>query len=173
MNRFPRVFITVGTTEFDEFVELIDDCAFVEALRQIHCCHLVLQIGRGKYEPRHLAQDCASRGVTYDCFRFKPTLDEDMKSADLVISHCGAGSIIECITLAKPFIVVVNPTLQGNHQTELADELANESYCFATTPEKLVGLLQHDLDIRKLRQFPVGDPAKSFSEYVDAMLGFQ
>jgi beta-1,4-N-acetylglucosaminyltransferase len=171
MSRFSRVFITVGTTEFDEFIEQIDNAQFVDALKQIHCQSLVLQIGRGKYEPRHLGDECGARGISFDCFRFKPTLDEEMKHADLIISHCGAGSIIECITLQKPFIVVVNSTLQGNHQTELADELAANSYCFSTYPEKLISVLHNDLlsSVSKLRQFPVGDPARIFAEYVDSI----
>ena len=44
-----------------------------------------------------------------------------MKRADMIISHCGAGSVLEAISLRKFLIVVVNSTLQGNHQTELAD----------------------------------------------------
>ena len=65
-----------------------------------------------------------------------------MKSADLIISHCGAGSILEALGLTKPLIVVVNTTLQGNHQAELSDALSAEGYCHATTPSQLISLLK-------------------------------
>lgn len=171
MSGFPRVFVTVGTTEFDEFVAQIDTTEFILALKQIQCTQLTLQIGRGKHEPRKLELECGSQGIDFHWFRFKPTLDEEMRSADLIISHCGAGSIIECISLQKPFIVVVNPTLQGNHQTELADELSQQSFCLSTYPHKLITLLQNDCErnMSSLKKFPVGDPAQLFADYLDSM----
>jgi UDP-N-acetylglucosamine transferase subunit ALG13 len=76
MSRFSRVFITVGTTEFDEFIEQIDNAQFVDALKQIHCQSLVLQIGRGKYEHCFVGFVCGPGVIRLDCFRFKTTLDE-------------------------------------------------------------------------------------------------
>lgn len=34
-----------------------------------------------------------------DCqwYRFKPTLHEDMASADVIVSHAGAGSVMEAL----------------------------------------------------------------------------
>lgn len=36
-------------------------------------------------------------GMSCDSYRYKPTLQDDMKRADLVISHAGAGSIMEAL----------------------------------------------------------------------------
>jgi len=36
-----------------------------------------------------------------------------MNKSSLIISHCGAGSILEALEMEKPLIVVVNDTLQG------------------------------------------------------------
>ena len=63
--------------------------------------------------------------VPYEIYRFKPNLVDDFKSATFVISHAGAGSVFEALRLFKPLLVVVNPVLADNHQTELADALSS------------------------------------------------
>lgn len=130
-----RIFITVGTTDFDTFVSEIDASSFCDIVQEIGCTELVIQIGRGKKEPIVLPSECAQRGISYECFRFKPTLSENMSRADLIISHCGAGSVLEALTLQKMLIVVVNPTLQGNHQIELADSLTESKYALSSIPQ--------------------------------------
>ena len=37
-----------------------------------------------------------------------------MNKSSLIISHCGAGSILEALEMEKPLIVVVNDSLQGS-----------------------------------------------------------
>jgi beta-1,4-N-acetylglucosaminyltransferase len=63
------------------------------------------------------------KGVTTSCYEFKPDLIEDLRFADFVISHCGAGTVLEVLRLRKKACVVINSTLLGNHQTELADAI--------------------------------------------------
>ena len=133
------VLVTVGTTEFDELVEELDkECdSFVQMLIAQGMKRLVVQIGRGVTEPVLLAAICGKYGVNFEWFRFKPTLQQYMESADLVLSHSGAGSIIEALTLKKRLVVIVNESLQDNHQTELAVALEARNYCHATTPKEL------------------------------------
>lgn len=138
---FKRIFVTVGTTEFENLIKQIDNEAFINILLQLNCKELIIQIGRGVYIPINLPQSCANHSILYECYRFKSNLDENMKAADLIITHCGAGSIIEALTLEKIFIVIINDTLQGNHQTELAYALSNQNYCQYTSPSKLVNVL--------------------------------
>ena len=40
----------------------------------------------------------------------------------------GSGTIIDVLRMGKPLIVVPNPSLLDNHQTELADALQNLGY---------------------------------------------
>ena len=47
--------------------------------------HLTLQIGKGDFEPS--ASD--STALTTTVYQYKPSIVEDIKSADLVISHAG------------------------------------------------------------------------------------
>lgn len=168
---YRKVFVTVGTTEFDELIARIDSEDFVNALIGIRCKSLVVQMGRGTVTPRVLPDLLPARDIQYECYNFKPTLSADMEAADLIISHCGAGSILECLTLKKVFIVVVNSTLQGNHQMELADALAGDNYCHSTVPDKLVTLINSTVaQVRSsgLRIYPTADP-RLFSSAVEEM----
>eukprot|EP00386_Alphamonas_edax_P015594 GDKI01047578.1.p1 GENE.GDKI01047578.1~~GDKI01047578.1.p1 ORF type:complete len:128 (-),score=34.79 GDKI01047578.1:358-741(-) len=71
-------------------------------------------------------------------YRFKPTLDEDVCGADLIISHAGAGSILEALRKQKRLLVVVNTSLMDNHQQELACAMEREGYVLsAGGPERV------------------------------------
>lgn len=156
-----QIFITVGTTEFDEFIRIIDeDSKFIDALVKIHCDVLVIQIGRGEYEPNLLQERCTVNNINLTVFRFHPTLSTEMIAADLVISHCGAGSILEAMSLQKNLIVVVNSTLQGNHQSELALAMSSANYCLSTTPSEFIELVSNLVErgsLRQLKPFPPPD----------------
>lgn len=151
--QFNRVFITVGTTDFDDLIQTLDTNAheFIDLLVLLSCSHLSIQIGRGKFEPSLIPRECISRGIECTCFRFKPNLDEDMQQADLILSHCGAGSILEALSLRKTLIVIVNDTLQGNHQTELALQLAEDQYCLSTSPRSLLSDLRSPQLVSRLK----------------------
>jgi len=40
---------------------------------------------------------------------------EKIKSADFIISHCGAGTILEALRLNKSLLAVINNSLMNNH----------------------------------------------------------
>jgi beta-1,4-N-acetylglucosaminyltransferase len=142
--RAQRVFLTVGTTSFDSLIEAVDTEAFLEVMRACGCQELVLQIGRGSYLPsKYLTvEKCSQHSISFEYFRFKPTLTDEMTAADLIISHCGAGSVLEAVTLKKILLVVVNDTLQENHQEELADAMANRKHCLKALPADVVSVLE-------------------------------
>jgi len=169
------VFLTVGTTEFDELVSAIDTCEFVQALCAFGCVRLSVQIGRGAVEPKVLAQECATRGVSYSCFRFKDSLTDEMQRADLIISHCGAGSILEALGLHKMLIVVVNSSLQDNHQTELADALTEQGHCWSSSPSAVTTFLQGLPSLALTRPLvPFPDPdLDAFPELVDGLFDWR
>ena len=159
-----NIFVTVGTTEFDELLQLLDsNPEFLEICQSLGCQRLTIQIGRGSVQLTNLVEKSALYGISTTVFRFKPTLHEEMVAADVVISHCGAGSIIEALRLHKLLVVVVNESLQGNHQTELSDELSANGYCLSTNVAQLVRVLK-DLQSQisgksgfTQRQFPQPD----------------
>lgn len=172
---FKDFFVTVGTTDFDELLERIDNAAFPQLLKEFGCCSLTVQRGRGSYVFNKLKSACEDAGIELSVYRFKPTLAEDMNKADAIISHCGAGTVLESVSLKKFLIVVVNPTLQGNHQTELADAMAEQGWCIATEPNKLFDKLSALASIgdpwAKIKAYPEAEP-ELFSGLVDSLFDF-
>jgi beta-1,4-N-acetylglucosaminyltransferase len=163
-----RIFITVGTTDFDTLIAAIDCESFLTTLLHLSCKQLIVQIGRGQVEPTYLPTACERAGISIEIFRFKATLSEDMSAADLVICHAGAGSITEALSYKKKVMVVVNETLMDNHQSELARAMVGKGYCFSTTTERLVVDLQA-ADFSSVVMYPEVDYT-AFPKLIDELL---
>ena len=145
------MFVTVGTTEFDQLITKINSEMFLKCLEQSRITRLVVQIGRGTLEPMYLVENCAHFGIAASFFRFKGTLNDDMQASDIIVSHCGAGSILEATAMGKPLICVVNSSLQDNHQTELsgAVDALNNPFLRATDPTNLLQAIRELVDAIK------------------------
>ena len=176
------VLVTVGTTEFDELMMAIDNAAFATACKNLHINKLSVQIGRGIHEPNVLVTACKSMGIDAIVYRYKPDLEVDIKAADLIISHCGAGSILEAVKYNKPLIVVINESLQDNHQTELADAMTSSGYCSSAIPRSLLQILCNEFSTTRygferstqsntLNDIPINDP-NLFCKVLDSMFSF-
>lgn len=113
------LFVTVGTTYFDELIETVDTAI---GLGQLVDPDVVLQIGHGgKYVPKHCRY-----------LRIAPTLLPFYQAADLVVGHGGTGTTIEVLMLGKPLVSVANPHVLDNHQDEFLTAMESEgfvSYC--------------------------------------------
>ncbi|GBP34782.1 Putative bifunctional UDP-N-acetylglucosamine transferase and deubiquitinase ALG13 [Eumeta japonica] len=83
------------------------------------CEELTVQIGNSDIDQA----TCEKDGVKIEIYRFKDSIQDDINNASLVISHAGAGSVLETLEAKKPLIVVVNEDLMDNHQLELAEQL--------------------------------------------------
>ena len=59
--------------------------------------------------------------------KFIDSIFQDMESADLVISHAGAGTCLEVLRLGKPLVVIVNRSLLGNHQVGIVMFFTSQS----------------------------------------------
>ncbi|CBJ31146.1 beta(1,4)-N-acetylglucosaminyltransferase [Ectocarpus siliculosus] len=159
-----HVFVTVGTTKFDSLVQAVDNAVVLSSLCSKGFTSLTVQIGHGQHVPSFPVDQTA-----LDCrwYRFKQTLHEDMARADVVVSHAGAGSVMEALGLGKALVVVVNRALMDNHQEELADALAQRNYLRATTPEGLAGaLVELDDSPSARRPYPPAKP-EAFAAIVD------
>jgi beta-1,4-N-acetylglucosaminyltransferase len=71
------------------------------------------------------------------CYSYKPSIIDDMKNAYMIISHAGAGSILEALSMDKKLLVVINEALMDNHQVELASELSPQ-YLIASNISNLL-----------------------------------
>ena len=71
-------------------------------------------------------------------YRFQPSLLQDMKRADIILCHAGAGTLMEAMAIRRnqklpPIInAVINSTLMNNHQSELAEELEKRNHITVT-----------------------------------------
>ncbi|XP_072785362.1 UDP-N-acetylglucosamine transferase subunit ALG13 isoform X1 [Taeniopygia guttata] len=183
------VFVTVGTTSFEELIATARSPPALQALQSRGYQKLVLQVGRGS-----LPQPSRCSALAVEAFRFKDSLAEDLQSADLVISHAGAGSCLETLEKGKPLIVVINDKLMDNHQLELAKQLhrdgcvlycdcrygaaaavpAGQEHSVHMTAELRITLVEtlQSMDLSALKPFPPGQPEK-FASFLDKVLGLQ
>ena len=89
---------------FDRLVQAMDDWA-----GQHPDVPVEIQIGRGKYEPRH------ARFV-----RLMPVAEyrERVAAARLFVAHAGMWSIISAIEAGKPLLMLPRLQAQGEHNTD-------------------------------------------------------
>ncbi|KAB5556274.1 hypothetical protein DKX38_007183 [Salix brachista] len=162
------VFVTVGTTLFDALVRTVDTKEVKQELIRKGYTHLVIQMGRGSYTPTKSDGEDGSLAVDY--FTFSPSIADHLRSASLVISHAGSGSIFETLRLGKPLIVVVNEDLMDNHQSELAEELAERKHLYCAHPQTLHQTIS-DMNVESLLPYPPGD-ATAVAKLINRWKGY-
>ncbi|CEG43716.1 udp-n-acetylglucosamine transferase [Plasmopara halstedii] len=159
-----HAFVTVGTTKFDALIEALDTDACLSALVSRGFTSIRMQIGHGKHVPR-----ASFSGLLMSYYRHDPQYKRDVAAADLIISHAGAGSIMDGLALEKKLVVVVNTMLMDNHQIELAEAMADHNFCIQTTVQGLRGVLETG-DWDHLQLYPQPDE-QAFPDLVDAVMG--
>jgi UDP-N-acetylglucosamine transferase subunit ALG13 len=99
------IFATVGTQlPFDRLIRALDGWA-----RENGRVEMFAQIGRGSYEPCHLAW---ARDLHPGEFR------DRLEACDAVVAHAGMGTIISGIELGKRVIVMPRRAALGEHRNE-------------------------------------------------------
>lgn len=88
------IFVTVGTTKFDELIATVLSREILEALSSKGYYKIILQIGKTLFVP-----NCSSRYgfVNIEYFNMTANILPYVQNADLVISHAGAGSILDAL----------------------------------------------------------------------------
>ncbi|XP_059306891.1 uncharacterized protein LOC132058354 [Lycium ferocissimum] len=162
------VFVTVGTTCFDALVKAVDTPEVKNELFMKGYTNIIIQMGRGSYIPTKSTVENGSADLEY--FTFSSSIADHLKEASLVISHAGSGSIFETLRLGKPLIVVVNEDLMDNHQSELAEELADRKHLLCARPQTLYQTIA-DMDTTSLVPYQPGD-AEPVAKLINRYLGF-
>ncbi|XP_002130123.2 UDP-N-acetylglucosamine transferase subunit ALG13-like [Ciona intestinalis] len=154
------IFVTVGTTSFDELTEAITSKPVQKVLQSRGYDKVTIQYGRGKHEVENI------KSPTYSVvgFRYKDSIAKDIASADLVISHAGAGSCLEVLGANKPLLVVVNEMLMDNHQIELATQLYRDGHLLYCTCSTLLETLE-SMDLSALKPLPA-PKTKDFADNI-------
>lgn len=94
------IFVTVGTTHFDGLIRAADEIFLGPRAGE----QIVFQIGSGSYLP-----------TSGEFFRFKPSIDRELESASLVITH-GGMTVLGLLARRRRFVAVANSLLADNHQ---------------------------------------------------------
>jgi len=116
--------VTVGSTTFDELIRAIDNEAFVGALVALGIKRLKVQKGNGSYEPTVLIGEAAREaGLESEVLTYSPSLSEDLHCASLVISHAGAGTVLDCLNTNRRMLIVPNEALADTNQVQFCEEL--------------------------------------------------
>lgn len=158
-------FVTVGTTEFDELIETAMSPAVLAALASRGVGQMQLQIGRGRatVDSDHISP------IRIDSYGIKSSISDDIRAADIVIGHAGAGTCLEVLSAHKPLIVVINASLQDNHQLELAQQLAADGHVLYCYPDQLATTIG-DERLFALTPWNAGDP-KLFRNWLNDYMG--
>ncbi|KAH0570286.1 N-acetylglucosaminyldiphosphodolichol N-acetylglucosaminyltransferase [Spironucleus salmonicida] len=147
-----NVFVSVGTTKFDELIGIFSDPEFVRELKFVK--KLTIQHGKST------APILPSPHVVFDYTdKFQEMIDE----SDLVVSHAAAGTRLDVISAEKPHLMLANRQLHGDHQKEMVDAFnmaENPSVKGFLDPLELKSFLQK-LTVKdlKLMQKPVSYPS--------------
>ncbi|KPI88731.1 putative glycosyltransferase family 28 protein [Leptomonas seymouri] len=161
--------VTVGSTKFTALVEAMVQPELCAALKKhFQITKLYVQYGTAalptpesvttvleapKGEDAGLQSsvqqwNCGGLGV--EAFPYRPHLNELIRTATLVVTHAGAGTILEGLQARRPLVVVPNRQLMSDHQMELAGGLAAGRFLFSLQVTELAERLP-TLDVSVLR----------------------
>ncbi len=142
------IFVTVGThkQQFNRLLKAVDDFVAAGRIKD----SVIIQTGNSAYSPKNCRH-----------FKFtgKDKIRKIQKNARVIITHAGAGTIIEALSYKKPVIVVPRLKKFGehtdDHQIDLADNLSRHGivetvYDVNTLPALIRGIkLTHARQTRR------------------------
>jgi len=137
-----KIFIALGThkQQFNRLLKAMDKIAGSKAID----AKIFAQIGNSDYEPKHFPFARFLRPDEYE---------KEIKNADVVISHAGAGSIITALQYRKPLIIVPRLKKFGehtdDHQIDLAKALDERKKAIAVfNPDELLDAIKKAKDFK-------------------------
>jgi beta-1,4-N-acetylglucosaminyltransferase len=180
------VFVTVGSTKFESLINRVLGKDVLNLLKTLSYNRVVLQVGNGRHDDDDLfkfseanfnfksgVEEMTSflkENVEINAYRYKKSIRDDILNADLIISHAGAGSVMESLEANKKLIVVINEKLMDNHQLELAEKMYEEGYSLYTTCESLTKKIEL-INSREchLKAYSRGEP-RLFGDHLNALM---
>lgn len=115
------IFITVGTQlGFDRLIKFMD-----EFVKNNSSCECFAQIAQGKYTPKYFP---------YKRYLTAKQHNQYILRSDVIISHAGMGTIINCLVLSKPIVILPRKVSlkehRNDHQLSTVERFSNVKGCF-------------------------------------------
>ncbi|CAO3584942.1 unnamed protein product [Absidia cylindrospora] len=165
-----KLFVTVGSTGFDDLVEAATSINFLSNLSTLGFNSLLIQYGSSKDIFLRNTKDLTESDIEIQGYDYKTTIEHDITMANLVISHSGSGTILQALRLHKRLVVIVNESLLDNHQTELAQIMATKNYVVYGDISNLVDAV-FKASKHHLEPFPEPN-VELFAAALDKQMGF-
>ncbi|KAI7892947.1 glycosyltransferase family 1 protein [Mucor mucedo] len=164
------LFITVGSTGFDNLISQVTSQEFLTSLVRFGITKVRVQYGSSNdiYVKNIQVYDGPRIDITG--YKYKASVTEDMEEADIIISHAGSGTILQALRLNKKLIVVVNKALMDNHQNQIAQAMESRNYAVCSDIDDLLSTIQR-VQKTSFELFPVAKP-EIFAAIVDEQMGF-
>ncbi|MEL0641505.1 PssE/Cps14G family polysaccharide biosynthesis glycosyltransferase [Pseudoalteromonas aliena] len=105
-----NIFVTVGSTRYDSLFYAVE-----KALNDNH--NATFQIADGEYSHAKITT-----------IRFVKNINEYYQTADVIITHAGAGSVYNLLEMGKKIIVVQNTERVDAHQQDLVKFVEEKNY---------------------------------------------
>ena len=149
------IFVTVGTTGFDDLVKHVDHIAVTETEE------FIIQIGPGTYLP----QNC-------QYFRYEPSLEAYYEHAEVIISHGGLATVSEVLVTGRSLVAVEDQSQPDRHQREILSAWEAEGYLlWCKTIESLTTCITAAKSISFTRYtLPSCDIPNVIQRYIDNLI---
>lgn len=137
------IFVTLGTSDypFTRLLKQIDDLIENNIIKNI-----TVQCGNEDYHPKNF---------TIIKNLDKKEFNEYLKKAEVVITHGGVGTIIDCIKMGKKVIAFPRNTEYGeaknNHQEQIINNLKNTGSILTGEINDLAKLLEKIKTLKKIK----------------------
>ena len=109
-----NIFITVGTTPFDDLIKACDtrlDLSRYTIKAQIS--------NHAKYTPS-----------SFDSFAYDKNIMEHYDWADIIIAHAGAGTFYQLMEMKKKVLLIPNENLKDSHQNDICNFAQKNNYAY-------------------------------------------
>ncbi|KAG1469861.1 hypothetical protein G6F56_003014 [Rhizopus delemar] len=166
------VFITVGSTGFDDLIQETTTQEFLTCLLELNIKRVVFQYGSSEPVFAKNIQSYEGPRIDIEGYRYKPSITKDILTSDIIISHAGSGTMLQTLRLqGKKLIMVVNKSLLDNHQLELAKAMHKNKYAICSDLSNLSHNIQN-INQFNLQPFPQSNK-EIFGKIIDNHMGFQ
>lgn len=126
------IFVSLGTQDkpFNRIIDYV--ISLKENLKEIKSEKIIIQLGQTKLLKSDIERIKSLENIIiYDML--KPEKMKDIiKDSDIIITHAGVGTIMECLEMGKEIIVVPrkveNLEHVNNHQEEIAFEMEKKGF---------------------------------------------